>query len=229
MAWANVPVTALPWDRRWLHCECEEKRKERDCFQIAQAPKKRHFFISYLAYEKKKGKECWGRWWGNCWAQCKEVKLFSLGTCLKGFGWSLKSFSKKILNHLKKKEKKTHFKNDKKKLNAQVGDGVYFVIRKGESSLRYTQRLSSSDIKLQFLFTLFYVLVLNFSFLDIFKYKVFFFSFLNLHGLNLKEPETFYRVCRLVRKKANKIRLLDHRGVQDTGGVVLKRKKESIT
>lgn len=62
----------------------------------------------------------------------------------------------------------------KKRLNAQVGDEVYFVIRKGESSLRYTQRLSSSDIKLQFLFTLFYVLVLNFSFLDIFE-KCFFF------------------------------------------------------
>lgn len=72
----------------------------------------------------------------------------------------------------------------------QVGDEVYFVIRKGESSLRYTQRLSSSDIKLQFLFTLFYVLVLNFSFLDIFKNKVFF-SFLNLHGLNLKGAGNF--------------------------------------
>lgn len=64
----------------------------------------------------------------------------------------------------------------KPRLNAQVGDEVYFVIRKGESSLRYTQRLSSSDIKLQFLFTLFYVVVLNFSFLDIFENKVFFLS-----------------------------------------------------
>lgn len=63
----------------------------------------------------------------------------------------------------------------KNRLNAQIGDEVYFVIRKGESSLRYTQRLSSSDIKLQFLFTLFYVLVLNFSFLDIFETKCFFF------------------------------------------------------
>lgn len=67
----------------------------------------------------------------------------------------------------------------KKRLNAQVGDEVYFVIRKGESSLRYTQRLSSSDIKLQFLFCLFfYVLVLNLSFLDIFKKQSVFFFFL---------------------------------------------------
>lgn len=58
-AWANVHVTALPWDRRWLHCECEEKRKEGDCFQIAQAPKKRHFFhfLPGLREGKKNRKE----------------------------------------------------------------------------------------------------------------------------------------------------------------------------
>lgn len=74
----------------------------------------------------------------------------------------MKSFSKKILNELKQNKEKLQKKNKienskkkKKRLNAQVGDEVYFVIRKGESSLRYTQRLSSSDIKLQFLFCLF--------------------------------------------------------------------------
>lgn len=30
------------------------------------------------------GKECWGGRWENCWAQCKEVKLFSVRSCLKG-------------------------------------------------------------------------------------------------------------------------------------------------
>lgn len=112
-AWANVHVTALPWDRRWLHCECEEKRKEGDCFQIAQAPKKRHFFhfLPGLREEKKKqkrkemqdgGKVCWG-WSGRgncCWAQCKEVKLFLEGksggkTCLKGWAEAWKVSQRK--------------------------------------------------------------------------------------------------------------------------------------
>lgn len=103
-AWANVPVTALPWDRRWLHCECEEKREERDCFQIAQAPKKRHFFHFLPGLQEKKKKSRRRQrlprkgMGGNCWAQCKEVNLFSLGNLPEGLGWSLKSFSKKILN-----------------------------------------------------------------------------------------------------------------------------------
>lgn len=116
-AWANVPVTALPWDRRWLHCECEEKRKEIDCFQIAQAPKKRHFFHFLPGLREKKlqegGKECWERGWENCWAQCKEVKLFSLGTCLNGWGEAWKVSQRKISTN-KKKQKKTNKKWPKK-------------------------------------------------------------------------------------------------------------------
>lgn len=125
-AWANVPVTALPWDRRWLHCECEEKerRKEIASRLPRHQKKKRHFFHFLPGLQGKKyqegGKDCRGRGWGeNCWAQCKEVNLFSLGTCLKGLGWSLKSFSKKILNELKqnkeKLQKKNKIENSKKK------------------------------------------------------------------------------------------------------------------
>lgn len=142
----------------------EEKRLLPDC--PGTKKKRDTFFISYLAYKekniKKEAKIAEEGDGENCWAQCKEVNLFSLGTCLKGLGWSLKSFSKKILNELKQNKEKLQKKNKienskkkKKRLNAQVGDEVYFVIRKGESSLRYTQRLSSSDIKLQFLFCLF--------------------------------------------------------------------------
>lgn len=140
----------------------EEKRLLPDC--PGTKKKRDTFFISYLAYKekniKKEAKITEEGDGENCWAQCKEVNLFSLGTCLKGLGWSLKSFSKKILNELKQNKEKLQKKNKiensgKKRLNAQVGDEVYFVIRKGESSLRYTQRLSSSDIKLQFLFCLF--------------------------------------------------------------------------
>lgn len=51
-------------------------------------------------------------------------------------------------------------------LNAQVDGEVYFVIKKGGVMLEI-QRLSSSNIKLPFLFIIFYVLVLHFCFLDI--------------------------------------------------------------
>lgn len=98
---ANVHVTALPWDRRWLHCECERKEeKEIDCFQIAQAPKKRDTLFHFLPglWEKMQagGKECRGRGWGNYWEQCKEVKFFSVKTCLKGSAEAWKVSQRKI-------------------------------------------------------------------------------------------------------------------------------------
>lgn len=190
----------LPWDRRWLHCECEEKRKERDCFQIAQAPKNRQFFHFLPGLREKKNSkeeaksaeegdgEIAGhrakKWnclvWEPAWRAGLKLEKF-----LKENSQPIKKKKQK-----KKRKKKNKYKMTKKRLNAKVGDEVYFVIRKGESSLRYTQRLSSSDIKLQFLFTIFYVLVLNFSFLDIFE-KQSVFSFLNLHGLNLKGARNF--------------------------------------
>lgn len=84
----------------WMWGKEKRKRLLPDC----PGTKKRDtFFISYLAYEKKNkqdgGKECWGRGWGNCWAQCKEVKLFSLGTCLKGWAEAWKVSQRKILNN----------------------------------------------------------------------------------------------------------------------------------
>lgn len=65
----------------------EEKRLLPDC----PGTKKRDtFFISYLAYKekniKKEAKIAEEGDGENCWAQCKEVNLFSLGTCLKGLG-----------------------------------------------------------------------------------------------------------------------------------------------
>ena len=120
-AWANVPVTALPWDRGWLHCECEEKRKERDCFQIAQAPKKRHFFHFLPGPQEKKKQKKSRRQTpltkgmrGNCWAQCKEVK-FSLGACLEGWAGAWKVSQRKIVNKEKEKRPKKRQKQLKKK------------------------------------------------------------------------------------------------------------------
>lgn len=166
-AWANVPVTALPWDRRWLHCECEEKerRKEIASRLPRHQKKKRHFFHFLPGLQGKKyqegGKDCRGRGWGEIaghsakkwiclvwepawrgWAEAWKVSQRKFST---NWNKTKKNYKKRIKLKIRKK----------KRLNAQVGDEVYFVIRKGESSLRYTQRLSSSDIKLQFLFCLF--------------------------------------------------------------------------
>lgn len=97
----------------WQRCletegSCTVNVRKRDYFQIAQAPKKKKekknqtlFFISYLAYKKKKnqdwGEEFWGRRMrGNYWAQCKEVKLFSLGTCLKDWAEAWKVSPRKF-------------------------------------------------------------------------------------------------------------------------------------
>lgn len=62
-----------------------EKKKRKDCFQIAQAPKKTDtFFISYLAYEKNQrhrgagGEEDAVEGIGTWWAQCKDSLVWNL-------------------------------------------------------------------------------------------------------------------------------------------------------
>lgn len=169
MAWANVPVTALPWDRRWLHCECEEKerRKEIASRLPRHQKKKKETLFSFPTWPTRKKKSrrrqrlqrkgmgkiaghsakkwiclVWEPAWRG-WAEAWKVSQRKFST---NWNKTKKNYKKRIKLKIRKK---------KKRLNAQVGDEVYFVIRKGESSLRYTQRLSSSDIKLQFLFCLF--------------------------------------------------------------------------
>lgn len=80
----------------WMWGKQKRKRLLPDC----PGTKKRHFFHFLPGLWEKKtqedGKECWGRGWGNCWAQCKEVKLFSLETCLKGWAEAWKVSQRKF-------------------------------------------------------------------------------------------------------------------------------------
>lgn len=108
-------------------------------------------------------------------------------------GLKLENFLKENPQPIKQDTKKKYRKKDTQKKVECEGE-LYFVIRKGESCLRYTQRLSSSETKLKVVFTIFYVLVFNFTFLNIFEKKLLFFfflSFLNLHGLNFKGARDF--------------------------------------
>lgn len=144
-----------------------EREKKRDCFQIAQAPKKKETLFSFPTWPTRKkisrrrqrlqrkgmGKiagHSAKKWiclvWEPAWRGWAEAWKVSQRKFSTNWNKTKKNYKKRIKLKIRRK---------KKRLNAQVGDEVYFVIRKGESSLRYTQRLSSSDIKLQFLFCLF--------------------------------------------------------------------------
>lgn len=96
--------------------------KERDYFQTAQAPKKETlFFISYLAYKKKKnhdwGEECWekGGMWGKLLGTVQRSKLFWSGneTCLKGWAEAQKVSQRKFSTNKKKEKGKKFDKNRK--------------------------------------------------------------------------------------------------------------------
>lgn len=100
----------------WMWGKEKRKRLLPDC-----PGTKKETLFSFPTWPMRKkmqegGKECWGRGWGNCWAQCKEVELFSLETCLKGWAEAWKFSQSKIFNlPVKKKQEKSNKIQQKRK------------------------------------------------------------------------------------------------------------------